>query len=113
VTRTVAFDGASAARAARQLRPVTGICADNDEVALAVLAGMRASRPTAPDDIAVVGVDDTPAAALTFPALTTVATGMPTLGEYPATAVTHALEGKPAPPGPGPGVIRLIRRDTT
>jgi DNA-binding LacI/PurR family transcriptional regulator len=113
VTRTVALDGASAARAIRHLRRVTGICAYNDEVALAVLAGMRLSRLTAPDDIAVVGVDDTPAAALTFSALTTIATGMSTLGQYLATAVAHALEGKPAPPGPGPGVIRLIRRDTT
>jgi DNA-binding LacI/PurR family transcriptional regulator len=113
VTRTVALDGASAAHAIQRLHRVTGICAYNDEVALAVLAGMRASRLTAPDDIAVVGVDDTPAAALTFPALTTVGTGMSTLGTYLATAVAHALEGKPAPPGPGPGVIRLIRRDTT
>jgi DNA-binding LacI/PurR family transcriptional regulator len=113
VTRTVALDGASAAGAVRHLDRVTGICAYNDEVALAVLAGMRAGRLTAPGDIAVVGVDDTPAAALTFPALTTVATGMSTLGRYLATAVAHALEGKPAPPGPGPEVIRLIRRDTT
>jgi DNA-binding LacI/PurR family transcriptional regulator len=113
VAQTVALDAASAARAVRHLSPVTGICAYNDEVALAVLAGMRAGRLVAPDDIAVVGVDDTPAAALTFPALTTVATGMSTLGQYLATAVAHALDGRPAPPGPGPGVIRLVRRDTT
>jgi DNA-binding LacI/PurR family transcriptional regulator len=113
VTRTVALDVASAARAVRQSHGATGICAYNDEVALAVLAGMRAGRLTAPDDIAVVGVDDIPAAALTSPALTTVAIGMSTLGRYLATAVAHALEGKPAPPGPGPGVVRLIRRETT
>jgi DNA-binding LacI/PurR family transcriptional regulator len=113
VTQTFALDRASAAQAVRRLHGVTGVCAYNDEVALAVLAGMRAGRLSAPDDVAVVGVDDTPAAALTFPALTTVATGMSTLGQYLATAVVHALEGRPAPPGPGPGVIRLIRRDTT
>lgn len=113
VTQTFALDRVSAAQAVQRLPGVTGICAYNDEVALAALAGMRAARLTAPDDIAVVGVDDTPAAALTFPALTTVATGMSTLGQYLATAVAHALEGKPAPPGPGPDVIRLVRRDTT
>lgn len=52
---------------------VTGICAYNDEVALAVLAGARLCGARVPEDLAVVGVDDIPAARLSSPTLTTVA----------------------------------------
>jgi len=52
---------------------VTGICAYNDEVALAVLAGARRCGVKVPQDLAVVGVDDIPSARLSAPALTTVA----------------------------------------
>src|SRR5450755_2432238 len=55
---------------------VTAVCAYNDETGLAVLAGMRTQGVTAPQDLAVIGVDDIPAARLNAPALTTVATGM-------------------------------------
>jgi DNA-binding LacI/PurR family transcriptional regulator len=112
----VTLDTASGARAVAawaMLRPrVTGVCAYNDEVALAVLAGMRARRMTAPADLAVIGVDDIPAAALATPPLTTVATGMAVLGRYLATAVVRSLAGKAPPAAPGAGIVRLIRRET-
>ena len=116
VTRTVGLDVAVAQRAVtawNRARPkVTGICAYNDEVALAVLAGMRARKLTAPADLAVVGVDDTPAAGLTHPALTSVATGMSEIGRHLAASVAHTLKGDAAPPGAGPDLIRLVRRDS-
>lgn len=66
----------AAARAVQRLQgrptPVAGVCAYDDEVALAVLAGMRLLGLTAPDDLAVVGVDDVPLARLVSPAITTV-----------------------------------------
>ena len=49
--------------------PVTAACAYNDETALALLAGLRGRGLTAPDDLAVVGVDDIPVAILADPAL--------------------------------------------
>jgi DNA-binding LacI/PurR family transcriptional regulator len=116
VIQTVALNAASATQAIRYWRRarhrVTGICAYNDEVALAVLAGMRAHRLTAPDDLAVIGVDNIAAGALTDPALTTIATGMSALGQHLASAVINSLEGKPTAPGPGQDVIQLVRRDT-
>jgi DNA-binding LacI/PurR family transcriptional regulator len=115
-TQIVALDPASGARAVAAwaaLRPeVTGVCAYNDEVALAVLAGMRDHRLTAPADLAVIGVDDIPAAALATPALTTVATDMSALGRYLATAVVRSLAGTPPPAAPSADVVRLIRRET-
>jgi DNA-binding LacI/PurR family transcriptional regulator len=114
--QTVALDAASASGAIgrwRRTRPsVTGICAYNDEVALAVLAGMRTRGLRAPDDLAVIGVDNIPAGALTDPGLTTIATGMSALGQHLAAAVINTLEGKPVTPGPAQDVIELIRRDS-
>jgi DNA-binding LacI/PurR family transcriptional regulator len=114
--QTVALDVGSATQAIgfwRRTRPrVTGICAYNDEVALAVLAGMRARRLRAPDDLAVIGVDNIPAGALTEPALTTIATGMSALGQHLAVAVINMLEGKRVKPGPERDVIELVRRES-
>lgn len=114
--QTVALDAASASGAIgrwRRAKPrSTGICAYNDEVALAVLAGMRTRRLRAPDDLAVIGVDNIPAAALTDPGLTTVATGMSALGQHLAAAVINTLAGKPVTPGPTQDVIEVVRRDS-
>jgi DNA-binding LacI/PurR family transcriptional regulator len=116
VVMTVGLQVPAAARAVdewcRPQPPVTGICAYNDEVALAVLAGMRARQLSAPAGLSVVGVDNIPAAALTHPALTTVATGMSAIGRHLAEAVVCRLAGKPAPPGPGPDILHLVSRET-
>jgi DNA-binding LacI/PurR family transcriptional regulator len=66
----------AAARAVRRLRdrddPVTAVCAYDDEVALAVVAGAHAVGVRVPDDLAVVGVDDLPLARLALPPITSV-----------------------------------------
>ncbi|WP_208012619.1 LacI family DNA-binding transcriptional regulator [Cellulomonas shaoxiangyii] len=66
----------AAARAVQRLRdragPVTAVCACNDDVALAVLAGLRTAGLAAPGDLAVVGVDNLTAGRLAAPPLTTV-----------------------------------------
>jgi DNA-binding LacI/PurR family transcriptional regulator len=114
VAHTVPLEAAGASAAVRAWRRgrVTAVCAYNDEVALAVLAGLRTRRLTAPGDLAVIGVDDIPAGALADPALTTIATGMSTLGQHLAAAVMAVLRGEPVPPGPGSEIIRLVRRDS-
>lgn len=114
---TVPLDVAAAARAVQRWvdedPPVTGICGYNDEVALAVLAGMRERRLAAPGDLAVIGVDDIPAARLSAPPLTTVATGMAVFGEHLADLVSSSLSGKPRPQRPAEEVLAVIRRQTT
>lgn len=50
----------------------TAVCAFDDDRAFAVLAGMAALGLRAPDDLAVIGVDNTPLAELAIPPLTTV-----------------------------------------
>ena len=96
VTGTADLDIASAARAvagwARE--SVTGVCAYNDETAMAVLAGMGEHRLSAPDDLAVIGVDDIPVAGLTAPPLTTVAFDLEEVGRHLAEAVAASLAGE-------------------
>lgn len=117
VVVTVPLDATAAAAAVQRwvaAEPaVTGICGYNDEVALAVLAGMRERELTAPGDLAVIGVDDIPAARLGVPPLTTVATGMAVFGEHLADLVSSSLNGKPRPPRPAEDVLTVVRREST
>jgi DNA-binding LacI/PurR family transcriptional regulator len=89
---------------------VTGICAYNDDVAIAVLAGLRTLGLTAPDDLAVVGVDDVPAARLAAPPLTTVTSGQSVVAEHLARSIVASLAGRPAPRRPGSDIVQLVRR---
>lgn len=72
----VPLDAERAARAVGAMRdraePVTAVCAYNDDVAFAVLAGMRARGLQAPADLAVIGVDNITIAPFAVPPLTTV-----------------------------------------
>nr|WP_269453098.1 LacI family DNA-binding transcriptional regulator [Yinghuangia sp. ASG 101] len=74
VVVTASLDAASGAEAVASLAAdgVTGVCAFNDETAFAVLAGMRERGLAAPGDMAVIGVDDIPTAALAVPPLTSI-----------------------------------------
>jgi DNA-binding LacI/PurR family transcriptional regulator len=77
--------------------PVTGICAFNDEIAMAVLAGLRHLGREAPRDMAVIGVDDIPNAAVACPPLTTVVRDFGAIAEYYAGSVVAALAGDKIP----------------
>jgi DNA-binding LacI/PurR family transcriptional regulator len=52
---------------------VSGICAFNDEHAFAILGAMAHLNLKAPDDLAVIGVDNIPLSALAVPPLSTIA----------------------------------------
>lgn len=60
----------------------TAVCAQSDEVAFVVLHGVREAGLNCPADLAVMGVDASPAAAVSAPPLTTV--------EFDTTAVANA-----------------------
>ncbi|KPI10591.1 transcriptional regulator, LacI family [Actinobacteria bacterium OK074] len=72
-------------RAFRREHPeVTAVLAYNDDLALVALAAMRRIGLRAPDDLAVIGFDDTPHGALFSPALTTVHIDAEALGRIAA-----------------------------
>lgn len=80
--------------------PITGICAFNDDVAMAVLVGLQTLGLSAPQDLAVIGVDDIPGAALSRPPLTTVVRDIDTIAQGLARRVVDALDGKQVPAHP-------------
>jgi DNA-binding LacI/PurR family transcriptional regulator len=72
-------------RAFRSVHPeVTAVLAYNDELALVTLAAMRHIGLRAPEDLAVIGFDDTPHGALFSPALTTVHVDAEAIGRIAA-----------------------------
>jgi len=52
---------------------ITAICANNDEVAFAILRAIRDAGLVCPDDLSVIGYDATVVGALSLPALTSIA----------------------------------------
>lgn len=90
--------------------PVTGICAFNDEVALAVLVALRSLGLRAPHDLAVIGVDDIPGAALAQPPLTTIVRDTDALARGLASRVVDALDRKQVPAEPVQGPLRVEAR---
>ncbi len=116
VVHPVALDVDSAASAASAWRgangPVTAVCAYNDEVAFALLAGMRRLGLVAPDDLAVIGADNIPTAPFASPPLTTVDQDIATISRHLSRLVTHGIGGKRPPRPPRTGVITLVVRDS-
>lgn len=112
---TVDLDVESAADAVRAWRAggVTGVAAYNDEVALAVLAGVRAAGLDVPGDVAVIGVDDIPTARVATPALTTVWQAIDAQAEYLAAAVLAALGLADHPPARPSDVFHVVPRAST
>jgi DNA-binding LacI/PurR family transcriptional regulator len=113
-TETVALDADQAAACVRRWHAagVTAVCAYNDEVALAVLAGVRKLGLNAPADLAVIGVDDIPAARLAGPALTTVTTDQVAVAAYLSATVVAAIHARPGPAVPTDALVRVVRRDS-
>lgn len=91
---------------------VTGICAHDTTAALAVLAGMRRLGWRAPEDLAVVGVSDSAAAALADPPLTMVALDPEITARYIVDVVTALVAGTPTPPAPASGGAVLVDRES-
>ena len=104
-------DAGAAAVAGWRQAGVTGVAAYNDEVAFAVLAGARAAGLSVPGDLAVIGVDDVPLAALESPPLTTVTQHIEREASYLAACVLAALDGADAPPRPHDPPA-LVERDS-
>lgn len=118
VAMTTPVDLPAAADAVRRWReqPVTGICAYNDAEALAVLGGLHALGLLAPDDLAVIGAGDTPAARVSVPPLTTVAYDYRQIAAGTAAAIAGILRGKPLSDGqpmPPDIVPTIVQRSST
>jgi LacI family transcriptional regulator len=101
-TRLIAqgnFRYAGGQQAMRRLLSAGGapeaVFAFNDMTALGAMSVIRDAGLRIPDDIAVVGFDDIPIAALTAPGLTTMAMPKGELGRAAATTLARLLAGDP------------------
>lgn len=103
VLRDPEFTAAGGARCAttlltRQDRP-TAIFGANDMMAIGAIGVLRAAGLAIPGDVAVIGFDDTPTAALLNPALTTVRQDEQAVGAATARLVIDRLAGPAGLPG--------------
>ncbi len=73
--------------------PPTAVFALNDHMAIGAILMARAVGKRVPEDIAVVGFDDIPAASWITPKLTTIAQPASAIGKYLAQAVFARIEG--------------------
>ena len=117
VALTVPEEPDAAVEAVRGLRArepgATGICAYNDDVALTLLHGLRRCGVRVPAEVAVVGVDDLRAAAVSEPPLTTVGIAPEAGGRRTAELVVAALTGAPGPAAGATDAVRLVVREST
>jgi LacI family transcriptional regulator len=91
--------------------PRAVICYD-DKLALALIDGLRMRGLTVPRDVAVVGYDGIPFAALSNPRLTTVATPTVEMGQLAARSLIDAIDtGSLTPPRTLPA--KLVVRESS
>jgi DNA-binding LacI/PurR family transcriptional regulator len=76
------------------------VIAYNDETAADVIAGAVRSGIRVPEDLSVVGHDNSPLAARYMPSITSIALDMERLALYMAGLAMHLAEGHPLPDPP-------------
>ncbi|REJ05054.1 LacI family transcriptional regulator [Microbacterium bovistercoris] len=92
---------------------VDGVIAYNDEIAALVLGAALRAGIQVPEDLAIIGHDDTPVAQLVVPSLSSVRIDSAGLGRYLAALALSAATGA-APPAAGPETdAQLVIRETT
>lgn len=91
---------------------VTAVAAYNDVVAAALLASMRTLQLTAPQDLALIGVDDEPLSRFLEPPLTTVRQNEQVIARHVARVVVAGIAGQPAPHLSSTDAIDVIERDS-
>jgi LacI family transcriptional regulator len=89
----------------------TAIFASNDEMAAGVVFAARERGITVPDDLSVIGFDDTPIAAHIWPPLTTVRWPIVSMGRAAARKlVADIVGGEATEPQPSELPSMLVKR---
>ena len=113
---TTVSDDLSSCRAAARAwvqSGVTAVCAYNDDLAIALLEAAAIEGIAVPQDLAVIGVDDVPAAATSTPPLTTVGFEAAGLVDAFARRLVQAMDsGEIACHEAFAASTRLVRRDS-
>lgn len=93
---------------------VTAIFVANDQMALGALSALHECGRRVPDDVSVVGFDDTPESAYYLPALTTIRQDFSAMGEAAVESLDHLVTAEGSPP-PTVTLVAptLVRRQST
>ncbi len=92
---------------------VSAVCAQSDEVAFVVLHGVREAGLSCPADLAVMGVDASPASAVSAPPLTTVEFDTTAVANAAVDAVLERLGLQPIETAGEGDIARLVVRAST
>ena len=111
-----ALTGEEAGQAAAQALigrgvPFDAIFAASDLIAIGAMRALAQAGLRVPDDVAIIGFDDIPAASLTSPPLTTLMQDMKGAGQLLVDTLVAQIEGLPVPPSTLPA--RLVVRGST
>lgn len=93
--------------------PPTAVFAASDEMAIAAVGAVHAARLRVPQDVSIVGFDDSRVAALVEPPLTTVRHDRMALGVAAAQTVAAAIAQPEAPPSPSILPVELVVRGSS
>jgi DNA-binding LacI/PurR family transcriptional regulator len=107
----VVHDQDAAALTLLREEPTAVVCA-SDALALAVCGAARGLGLSVPDDVSVVGFDDSFMATFATPALTSVRVDYAEFGAAAAAALLAAIAGEP-PPAYSPSMPELVVRGST
>jgi DNA-binding LacI/PurR family transcriptional regulator len=111
---TTEEDGYVAMRDLLDARPdVTGVFAANDVMLLGALAALRERGLAVPDDVSVVGYDNSPLAASRYLALTTIDDRSVDVGVHAAEAILARQADPNRPPSQVLLSPALVRRGST
>ena len=92
---------------------IDGIVCGNDELAIGAIAKLRQLGRRVPEDIAVIGYDDTPDAAFTTPTLSSISPDKATLASTALDLLTERIRGHDGPPRTVDTPYSLVVREST
>lgn len=110
---TIAGGASAAEHLLSQTHAPSAIFALNDSMAIGVLRAARERGLSVPQDLSVVGFDDTEMASITTPALTTVRQPLQGIGRLGVEVLHRLLNGQPLDAPRVELSTRLVVRDST
>lgn len=113
--RTVGAGAGPAARAVRDWHAagVTAVATYNDDTAAALVGAALRAGLRVPEDLAVIGHDDSPFAALFVPSLSSVRIDSVMAARYVTELALHEVEDRELPSAPHESITRLVFREST
>ncbi|MCQ6552013.1 LacI family transcriptional regulator [Streptomyces sp. C10-9-1] len=107
------LEGGQAAAAALIARGCTAVVCASDMMALGAVRAARQQGLRVPEDVSVVGFDDSPLIAFTDPPLTTVRQPVQAMGQAAVRALLEEIGGTPAPHSEFVFMPELVVRGST